>query len=66
MMTQIAPERSIALVEYISHLSVRDWTSVAYDLTNLGFVPPGAAPAQLLLLGPEVMEQHGLYLYQDK
>ena len=43
MMTQIPPERSIALVEYIAHLSVRDWTSVAYDLSNLGFVPPGAA-----------------------
>ena len=41
MMTQIEPERSIALVEYIAHLSVKDWTSVAYDLSNLGFVPPG-------------------------
>lgn len=42
MMTAISPGRSIALVEYISHLSVGDWESVARDLGQLGFTKPGA------------------------
>ena len=41
MMTSISPARSISLVEYIAHLSVGDWTSVARDLTALGFTKPG-------------------------
>ena len=41
MMTSISADRSIALVEYISHLSVADWTGVARDLTKLGFTEPG-------------------------
>ncbi|KAK9801392.1 hypothetical protein WJX73_005895 [Symbiochloris irregularis] len=41
MMTSISPARSIALVEYIAHLSIGDWTSVAQDLTALGFTKPG-------------------------
>lgn len=45
MMTSIPATRSIALVEYISHLSVGDWTAVAHDLTNLGFTKPGGEPS---------------------
>jgi hypothetical protein len=42
-MTEVAPERRLALVEYIAHLSVQDWAGVARDLVNLGFTPEGAA-----------------------
>ncbi len=41
LMTEVAPERRIALVEYIAHLSVQDWNGVARDLVNLGFTPEG-------------------------
>ena len=41
LMTEVTPEQSIALVEYISHLSVEDWDAVAVDLRRLGFIPPG-------------------------
>ena len=42
LMAEVAPERRIALVEYIAHLSVQDWNGVAKDLVNLGFTPEGA------------------------
>lgn len=38
---QVTPEQSLALVEYIAHLSVEDWDGIARDLRNLGFVPAG-------------------------
>ena len=41
-MLQVTPEQSLALVEYIAHLSVEDWDHVAEDLRKLGFIPPGA------------------------
>ena len=41
LMTEVTPDQSIALVEYISHLSVEDWDAVAVDLRKLGFIPPG-------------------------
>jgi aarF domain-containing kinase len=42
LMTEVSREQSIALTEYIAHLSVQDWEAVAFDLVNLGFIPPGA------------------------
>jgi hypothetical protein len=42
LMTEVEPERRLALVEYIAHLSVQDWRGVAKDLVNLGFAPKGA------------------------
>ena len=41
LMTEVAPERRIALMEYIAHLSVQDWNGVAKDLVHLGFTPEG-------------------------
>ena len=38
---QVTPEQSLALVEYIAHLSVQDWNGIARDLRKLGFVPAG-------------------------
>lgn len=38
---QVTPEQSLALVEYIAHLSVEDWDGIARDLRKLGFVPAG-------------------------
>ena len=38
---QVTPEQSLALVEYIAHLSVQDWNGIALDLRKLGFIPAG-------------------------
>lgn len=38
---QVTPDQSLALVEYIAHLSVQDWNGIARDLRKLGFVPAG-------------------------
>ena len=37
-MQRIPPELSLTLIEYISHLMVQDWDSIADDLVRLGFV----------------------------
>ncbi|EEH53841.1 uncharacterized protein MICPUCDRAFT_20744, partial [Micromonas pusilla CCMP1545] len=39
MMTTIEPEQRIAFIEYIAHLSARDYDKTLGDLVNLGFVP---------------------------
>ena len=44
---QVTPEQSLALVEYIAHLSVSDWNGIARDLRALGFVPPGDLSLQM-------------------
>jgi len=36
---QVTPQQSLALVEYIAHLSVQDWTAVTGDLQRLGRHP---------------------------
>ena len=52
-MTNVGPERRLALVEYIAHLSVQDWAGVARDLVNLGFTPEGApTPSAALQVCP--------------
>lgn len=42
LVTTIPPDTSLALVEYIAHLSIGDWPSVAEDLVKLGFIPEDA------------------------
>jgi aarF domain-containing kinase len=42
LVTDVSPETSLALVEYIAHLTVGDWDGVCRDLVRLGFIPPGA------------------------
>ena len=49
VVAQVAPERRLALVEYIAHLSVQDWAGVARDLVNLGFTPEGGDTPHCLL-----------------
>ena len=50
LMTEVTPEQSIALVEYIAHLSVEDWDAVAVDLRKLGFIPPGGPERSNIIL----------------
>ncbi|KAA6425975.1 MAG: eyespot assembly ABC1 kinase family [Trebouxia sp. A1-2] len=53
LMTEVTPEQSLALVEYIAHLSVEDWNGIALDLRKLGFVPADAPEmAELGLIAP--------------
>ncbi len=37
-MQEVPRDYSLALMEYIAHLSVGDWNALADDLVNLGFV----------------------------
>lgn len=53
LMTDVTPEQSIALVEYIAHLSAKDWEAVTRDLLTLGFIPEGT-PAFACLPEPAV------------
>ena len=43
MMTTISEEQRIAFVEYIAHLSAKEYDKTLGDLVNLGFVPPELA-----------------------
>lgn len=43
MMTEISEDQRIAFIEYIAHLSARDYDKTLTDLVNLGFVPPELA-----------------------
>jgi|TARA_B110000503_G_scaffold103120_1_gene153986 hypothetical protein len=43
MMTEISQDQRIAFIEYIAHLSARDYDKTLTDLVNLGFVPPELA-----------------------
>ena len=47
LMTDVTPEQSLALVEYIAHLSVQDWNAVTGDLRRLGAPPaPSRSPGR--------------------
>ena len=41
LMTEVAPDKRYAFVEYIGHLTTGNWNGVAQDLVNLGFAPEG-------------------------
>jgi len=41
LMTEVAPDKQWAFVEYIGHLCTANWRGVAVDLVNLGFAPAG-------------------------
>jgi predicted unusual protein kinase regulating ubiquinone biosynthesis (AarF/ABC1/UbiB family) len=43
MMTEITEDQRVAFIEYIAHLSARDYEKTLTDLVNLGFVPPELA-----------------------
>lgn len=47
---QVTPQQSLALVEYIAHLSVQDWTAVTSDLQRLGAHPPGTCKCSTHLI----------------
>ena len=43
MMTEISQDQRIAFIEYIAHLSAREYDKTLGDLVNLGFVPASLA-----------------------
>ena len=56
LMTEIKPEHRIALVEFITHLSMDDWDSIMDDLVTLGFMPNGMSEEARVHIQP-VMKQ---------
>lgn len=41
LMTEVSEDQRIALIEFISYLTVEDWDGVAVTLVHLGFFPEG-------------------------
>lgn len=58
MMTTITEEQRIAFVEYIAHLSAKEYDKTLEDLVNLGFVPRALAddPASREIVVPVLAE----------
>ncbi|CEM00531.1 unnamed protein product [Vitrella brassicaformis CCMP3155] len=54
LMTEIKPDQRVALVEYVAHLSARDYDKALNDLITLGFIPPeiGADPEKRAIVVP--------------
>ena len=46
MMTEIGEEQRIAFVEYIAHLSAKEYSKTLDDLVNLGFIPRALADSE--------------------
>ena len=46
MMTEIGEEQRIAFVEYIAHLSAKEYSKTLDDLVNLGFIPQALADSE--------------------
>ncbi|KAG2436368.1 hypothetical protein HXX76_006675 [Chlamydomonas incerta] len=44
LMTEVTEDQRIALVEFIAHLTMEDWSGVSKDLLKLGFMPDGMPP----------------------
>ena len=58
MMTTITEQQRIAFVEYIAHLSAKEYDKTLEDLVNLGFVPRALAddPASREIVVPVLAE----------
>jgi hypothetical protein len=61
-MTEVTLEQRLALVEYVSHLSAKDYEATLVDLVELGFVSPDLVkdPAKRNIVAPllgSVLEQ---------
>ena len=56
MMTTISEDQRMAFLEYMSHLSSRQFDKTVEDLINLGFVPPelGADPEKRAIVAPAI------------
>jgi hypothetical protein len=48
LQTEVTQEQSMALVEYIAHLSLRDWAAVPEDLRRLGFISADAPDSSVI------------------
>ncbi|KAG2454550.1 hypothetical protein HYH02_000395 [Chlamydomonas schloesseri] len=56
LMTEVTEDQRIALVEFIAHLTMEDWSGVSRDLLKLGFMPDGMPPDAEKFIAP-VLEQ---------
>ena len=58
MMTEISEDQRIAFIEYIAHLSAREYDKTLEDLVNLGFVPESLVndPANKAIVVPVLAE----------
>lgn len=42
LMAEVSPEQRSALIEFIAHLTTKNWSAVAQDMFKLGFIEEGA------------------------
>ena len=56
MVTEITADQRIAFVEYMAHLSAKQYENTVDDLTNLGFLSPelSSVPANRALIAPAI------------
>ncbi|CAM9540171.1 unnamed protein product [Chrysoparadoxa australica] len=62
LMTEVTEDQRYALLEYVSHLTAKDYEATLYDLITLGFIPEeiGADPEKAGIVAPllaTVLEQ---------
>ncbi|KAG2484763.1 hypothetical protein HYH03_016417 [Edaphochlamys debaryana] len=56
LMTEVTEDQRVALIEFIAHLTMEDYSALVTDLQNLGFFPDGIPPNADVVIAP-VMEQ---------
>jgi len=59
LMSEVTEDQRVALVEYITHLSLEDWDAIADDLVRLGFIPDGYDDFRDLDIEPILKEMMG-------
>lgn len=59
LMSEVTEEQRLALVQYITHLSLEDWDGIADDLVTLGFIPEGYSDFRDLDVKPILKEMMG-------
>jgi aarF domain-containing kinase len=61
LVSEVAFEQRIHLVEFIAHLSLEDWDAVTADLIALGFLPSDTTTANVEVIAPVIKEVRSLH-----
>lgn len=59
LVTEVPPQFRVYILEYMAHLSLKDWQGVGQDFVNLEFVAPGSVHPNSV---PGLMDSVGVLL----
>lgn len=59
LVTEVPPKFRVYILEYMAHLSLKDWQGVGQDFVNLEFVAPGSVHPNSV---PGLMDSVGVLL----